>query len=193
MAFLGLATGSCSGQAPPASKAPTELLAGIEAQSEVERYFPLTDDTVFTYSVWLPESVEPEQLILQVERRAKSRASLRSGSSIKRLELVADGIRLVTGGYLLKAPLTLRAEWAGPAGRVRLTALEQNVSVPAGTFVGCLETTETGGQGPTARAIVTTYCPEVGIVKLSVNDAERQERFELKAFGPHIRIEELTD
>ena len=76
---------------------------------------------------------------------------------------------------------------------MHLTALEQNVSVPAGTFVGCLETTETGGQGPTSRVIVTTYCPEVGIVKFSVNDGERQERFELKAFGPYIRIEELTD
>ena len=192
--LLGLAAGSCSGQASPGPKAAlTEVPAGAEDQSGVERYFPLTHDTVFTYAVWLPESVEPEQLILQVERRSKGRASLRSGSSVKRLELVADGIRLVTGGYLLKAPLALGAEWAGPAGRVHLTALEQNVSVPAGTFVGCLETTETGGQGPTSRTIVITYCPDVGIVKFSVNDGERQERFELKAFGPYVRIEELTD
>lgn len=190
---VALAAGSCSGPAPAPKAALTEGPGDAEHRSDVERYLPLTDDTVFTYAVWLPESVTPEQLILQVERRSKGRASLRSGSSIKRLELEADGIRLVTGGYLLKAPLALGADWAGPAGRVRVTALEQNVSVPAGTFVGCVETTEAGGQGPTARAIITNYCPEVGIVKLSVDDGERQERFELKAFGPHVRIEELTD
>lgn len=192
--FLGWLTGSCSGQASPSARAPlTEGAAAAAHQSEVERYLPLTDDTVFTYAVWLPESVEPEQLILQVERRSKGRANLRSGSSVKRLELVADGIRLVTGGYLLKAPLGLGAGFAGPTGRVRVTAVEQNVSVPAGTFVGCVETTEAGVQGPSSRAIVTTYCPEVGIVKLSVDDGERRERFELKAFGPYIRIQELTD
>lgn len=191
---LSVVSGSCAGQTSPAAQlAPAVARAGAERQSDVERYFPLTDDTVFTYAVWLPESVEPEQLILQVERRSQGRGSLRSGNSIKRLELVADGIRLVTGGYLLKAPLALGADWAGPAGRVHVTALEQNVSVPAGTFVGCVETTETGGQGPTARAIVTTYCPDVGIVKFSVNDGDRQERFELKTFGPYVRIEELTD
>lgn len=191
---LGWLTCSCSGQASPSPKAPLAEGPTVAAhQSDVERYLPLTDDTVFTYAVWLPESVEPEQLILQVERRSKGRASLRSGSSIKRLELVADGIRLITGGYLLKAPLALGADFVGPAGRVHVTAVEQNVSVPAGTFVGCVETTETGVQGPTPRAIVTTYCPEVGIVKLSVDDGERRERFELKTFGPHIRIEELTD
>lgn len=176
--------------AAPQGAARPEASEADPRASEVERYLPLKDDTVFTYAVWLPESPGPEQLILQVERRARGRASLRSGDSVKRLVFVADGVRLLTGGYLLKAPLAPGAEWAGPSGRVVVTAFDKQASVPAGTFVGCLETTETGGQGPQARSIVTTYCPEVGIVELRV-DAE--ERFELLRFGPYVRIEELAD
>lgn len=159
--------------------------------NEVERFLPLADHTVFSYVAWLPESPEPQQLILQVERRGRERASLRSGNSVKRVEFVADGIRLVTGGYLLRAPLAPGADWAGPAGRVRVTRMDQAVDVIAGHFVGCLETTEGGGAGAGTRSIITTYCPGVGIVKFSVDDGERQERFELKSFGPHVDISTL--
>lgn len=191
---FALVSCSCSGRvSPPEAPAVAQRSANEAPQSGAERFLPLRDDTVFRYAVWLPESPEPEQLILQVDRRRPARASLRSGSSVKRLEFVPDGVRLVTGGYLLKAPLALGASWSGPAGRVQVTALEQNVSVPAGTFVGCLETTETSGQRAAARAIVTTYCPDVGIVRFSVDDGERRERFELESFGPHVRIESLTD
>jgi hypothetical protein len=173
-----------SAAAPPASPAsPT--------QSEAERFFPLLNDTVFSYTAWLPESAEPEQLILQVERPSPSHANLRSGNTIKRLELVADGVRLITGGYLLKGPLVAGADWAGPAGRVRITAVDQDVRVAAGQFAGCLETLESDAQGPVPRAIATTYCPGVGIVKFSVDDGERQERFELKSFGPRVDVNAL--
>jgi hypothetical protein len=152
---------------------------------------PLQNDTVFSYTAWLAESPVPEQLILQVERRSPGRASLRSGNSIKRVEFVADGVRLVTGGYLLKAPLASGANWAGPAGRIHITGMDQTIDVSAGQFVGCLETTETGGQGHTARSIVTTYCPDVGIVKFSVDAGDRQERFELKSYGPRVDINNM--
>jgi hypothetical protein len=181
--------GACSGQAEAPPKTALPPGPAPHRESEVERFLPLKDDTVFTYAVWLPESVEPEQLILQVERRVPGRASLRSGNSVKRLEFVADGVRLVSGGYLLKAPLEPGAHWVGPAGRVHVTAMNREVTVAAGQFAGCLETTETGRDAAASRAIVTTYCPGIGIVKFSADDGERQERFELKAYGPHIRID----
>jgi hypothetical protein len=176
--------------------APSHTSAAIEAgliavPSGVERLLPLKDATVFTYTAWLAESANPEQLILQVSRPTPQRADLRSGNSVKRLEYVADGVRLVTGGYLLKQPLSEGADFAGPAGRVRITGLDREVRVQAGHFVGCLETTESGQSGTGQRNIVTTYCPDVGIVTFSVDDGKRQERFELKSFGPRVDVNAL--
>lgn len=185
--LLGLA---CSDRAGDGAAAPDERAAATRGARLVERLLPLEHDTVFTYKAWIPESAQPERLILQVERRATDRADLRSGSSIKRIEFLPDGARLLTGGYLLKAPLELGAEWGGPAGLVRVTAVDQVVQVPAGRFAGCLETTEGGARG-SARSIVTTYCPGVGIVKFSADDGEREERFELESFGPRVDINKL--
>jgi hypothetical protein len=180
------------GPTPQASQTPTAIAAeAIPVQSGIERLLPLMDATVFTYTAWLAESPNPEQLILQVSRPTPRRVDLRSGNNVKRLEYVADGVRLVTGGYLLKEPLSEGADFAGPAGRVRITGLDRDVRVQAGHFVGCLETTESGQSGSGPRSIVTTYCPDVGIVKFSVDDGERQERFELKSFGPRVDVNAL--
>lgn len=173
------------------ARSPSAVAAPATSGSAVERFLPLKADTVFSYHAWRPESSEPELLILQVERPTATLANLRSGSSVKRLEFVADGVRLVTGGYLLKAPLSEGADWAGPAGRVRISAVEREVNVPAGRFVGCLETTESDARAGSLRTISTTYCPDVGIVKFSVEAEGRQERFELQSFGPRVDIDRL--
>lgn len=172
--------------APAVSAPPARPLT-----SDAERFLPLTHDSVLTYAFWLPGASTPEQLILQVERRRPEHASLRSGNEVKRLEYARDGVRLLSGGYLLKLPLSAGAEWAGPAGRVSVTAVGRAVTVPAGRFEGCLETTERSLPGAAPRVIVTTYCPDVGIAKFSVDDGERVERFELKAFGPRVDVNEL--
>ena len=182
---------ACAAPQAAATAQPATPEMEADANSAAERFLPLRPNTVFSYSAWAPESAEPALLILQVERPSPSHANLRSGGSVKRLELVADGVRLVTGGYLLKLPLTEGADWAGPAGRVRVTGVEREVNVAAGHFVGCLETTENDVRGASPRSIVTTYCPGVGIVKFSVDDGERQERFELKSFGPRVDIDQI--
>ena len=189
--LFGVAGTGCAAPPTASSAAALPAPAASTTQSEAERYLPLLNDTVFSYSAWLPESAEPEQLILQVNRPSPQHANLRSGSLVKRLELVADGVRLITGGYLLKAPLVAGADWAGPAGRVRITAVDQDVRVAAGQFAGCLTTLESDTQGPAPRSIETTYCPGVGIVRFSVDDGERQERFELKSFGPRVDVNAL--
>ncbi len=157
----------------------------------VERFLPLRDGFVLSYWVWLPEQQEPEQVIFQVERRSPSRASLRTGRSSKLLELTEGSVRLVTGGALLEAPLTLGAEWPGAVGRVRVTAVDRSIEVSAGRFEGCVETTELGHPGAGERSIVTTYCPGVGITEIRVDDGERQERFELRSFGPGVDIDAM--
>lgn len=187
-----LALAACADAPRGPAVASAAIASGPAASaSEVERFLPLKADTVFSYRAWLPESSAPELLILQVERPTAAHANLRSGSSVKRVEFVADGARLVTGGYLLKAPLREGADWAGPAGRVRITAVEREVSVAAGRFVGCLETTETDARGGSPRTISTTYCPDVGIVRFSVEAEGRKERFELQSFGPRVDIDRL--
>jgi hypothetical protein len=180
---------ACSARTGQSAK-PDESSALQPSPAGVERFLPLEHDTVFTYKVWIPESPTPERLILQVDRKSGERADLRSGNSIKRVEFLPDGARLLTGGYLLKEPLELGAEWTGPAGLVRITAVNQPIQVAAGKFAGCLETSEGGAQG-SARSILTTYCPGVGIVKFSVDDGEREERFELESFGPRVDINKL--
>jgi hypothetical protein len=188
---LGLWLAGVQCAAPAAEEGVRAGTPGVapSPQGSAERFLPLVNDTVFSYTAWVPESPDPEQLILQVERPSAGRANLRSGGSVKRLEMVADGVRLVTGGYLLKTPLAAGASWTGPAGRVQVSGIEQAVQVAAGQFVGCLETTESDAVH--ARSIVTTYCPGVGIVRFSVDDGERQERFELRSFGPRVDVNAL--
>jgi hypothetical protein len=176
--------------APTRATTPAAELSNSESAA-LERFLPLHDGHVLRYRVWLGSGVTPEQVIFQVERLSPSRASLRAGKNVKQLQLGADGIRLVSGGYLLAPPLEPGAEWMGAAGRVQVTATELGVDVPAGHFQGCLATTEVDAQSRPARSIVTTYCPDVGIARIEVDDGERQERFELVTYGPRIDINAL--
>jgi hypothetical protein len=179
--------GACATKArPPAIPAGTRVTD--PATSELERFLPLRDGDVLSYLVWLSSSEQPEQVIFQVERLSPNRASLRAGDSARFLALGPDGIRQLDGGYLLAPPLTLGAEWAGAAGRVRITATDQSLEVPAGHFEGCLITTEADTRARLPRSIVTTYCPDVGIARIQVDDAENEQRFELKSFGPAVDI-----
>jgi hypothetical protein len=180
---------ACSAQAPSA-RAPVSPAASA-AIGGIERFMPLRDGFVLSYWLWLPDQQEPEQVIFQVERRSPSRASLRSGKSNRLIELTHRSVRLVTGGSLLEAPLTLGSEWSGALGRVRITAVDRSIEVSAGRFVGCLETTELGGHGQGDRAIVSTYCPDVGIAEIRVDDEAGQQRFELKWFGPRVDIDAM--
>jgi hypothetical protein len=183
--------GACSAGSPRAVTPGASPVEEVTAPSSVERFLPLQHDTVFSYDVWLPGQDTPETLILEVERRSSERASLKTGSVIRRVEFEADGVRLVSGGYLLKAPLTLGASWAGPAGSVRVTDVDQVIQVKAGTFSGCIETSEIAGGGELRRVIVTSYCRDVGIVRFSVESSQEQQRFELKAFGQRVDISKM--
>jgi hypothetical protein len=182
---------ACAADAPRAVTPRASAVEDVTTASSVERFLPLEHDTVYSYDVYVPGQDAPETLILAVERHSASRADLRSGNVIRRVELDANGVKLVTGGYLLRAPLELGASWAGPAGSVRVSGVDQTIQVPAGSFSGCIETSESAGGGALRRLIVTSYCPDVGIVRFSVESAEAEQRFELKSFGPRVDIDKL--
>lgn len=187
LAAAALSMGAaCATGAPPA--APVAAAPQVHGASAAERFLPLRDGHVLTYWLWTAASAEKEQVIFRIERRSREHASLHTGSRIQRLELAPNGVRLLSGGYLLQEPLSLGAEWTGPLGRVRITAVDKGLDVSAGRFVGCLETTETGGSGLESRTIITTYCPDVGITDMRVQAGDREERFELRSHGPSVDI-----
>lgn len=186
--MLGLA--ACApAAAAPAGSATHDAAPLDPALAELERFLPLHDGHVLSYRVWLGNAGTAEQVIFQVERRSPAHASLRAGNHVRQLEISPGGVRLVTGGYLLVPPLEQGTEWTGAAGRVELSATGVAVDVPAGHFEGCLTTVELDARGALERRIVTSYCPEVGIARIDVDDGERLERFELLSFGPRVDID----
>ena len=114
------------------------------------------------------------------------------------VEVKEDGIvRLETSAYLLKAPLSAGAEWPGEGGAtVRIGSLDRMVDVPAGKFVGCIETIEEvatrPGKNP-SRRVTTTYCPDVGVALLHAEmwraSQHTGEHATLRSFGKPVQFE----
>jgi hypothetical protein len=117
------------------------------------------------------------------------------GGKVQRLELTAEGIMQATGGYLLKGPLSKGAHWKGQTGDVSVSAMDKSVTVPAGTFQGCVETLEHARLQDAEKKITTVFCPDVGITVLEVqgivNGEYGLERASLKSFGPKVDISDF--
>jgi hypothetical protein len=150
------------------------------------------DGTVLAYESVDEESGSRGMFITRVRRRGDRRVELATGTKTKTLEIVSDGVVRAGGGYLLKKPGEVGAEWPGADGaRVRVTSVDKAVSVPAGAFAGCVETVEERG-GDARRRTTTVFCPDVGVVSIEVEawaGAEHGlERAQLKSFGPAVDI-----
>lgn len=173
--------------APPAAVAPPPP----EAAGEVARYLPLQDATVFAYDT-TSGGAQKGMLVLEVRRRRGNLAELTVAGRTRRVELDATGIRHATGGYLLKPPLALHAKFPGDFGMVEVTAVDKPVSVPAGSFVGCVETTEELASAEFNKRTVTVYCPDVGIVarrtEAESNEGNLSESMVLRSHGPRVDL-----
>lgn len=186
--LLGLALlvlGCASTSAAPKAAAPSSA-AGAE------KFLPLVDDTVFAYDTESQPSGERGLLVLEVHRRGPDRAELAVAGHVTRLTLDETGIRLVTGGWLLKTPLVEGASWQGDYGQVRVTALDKPFASLAGQFSGCLETLESA-QGPNfTKSTRTTYCPDVGIVsrvtQVESDEGDGSETIRLRSHGPRFDV-----
>jgi hypothetical protein len=98
-----------------------------------------------------------------------------------------QGIRFVDGGYLLKPPLSESSSWEGRFGIVRVTAMDEEVTVPAGQFAGCARTQEKGSGARASWHVTSTYCPQVGLVTLDLQREEgTRELAVLRTFGPRF-------
>jgi hypothetical protein len=180
-AALVSVAGACSAPPPPGvAKKPV-------APDGVARYLPLEDDTVFAYDTVMEPGGERGLLVLEVRRRRPELAELVVAGRAQRLNVSAAAVELVTGGALLRAPLTVGASWRGDFGRVRVTNLSRSVTVPAGAFSDCLETVEEMTSTEGTKQTSTVYCPGVGITlretEVEQDGARGTERIELKSFG----------
>lgn len=151
------------------------------------RYLPLEDRTVFAYETSTEPASERGLLVLEVRRREPGSAELVVAGRARRVTISADAIAHAGGGFLLREPLRAGAEWPGDFGRVRVTRVDAAVTVPAGTFAGCVETVEQLATRESDKRTTTAFCPGVGIALRETEveqGGERQsERIALKSFG----------
>jgi hypothetical protein len=185
-AWSGLSACAAPPQAAPA--APQTQTSS----TPIERFLPLTDNTVFAYETLDEASGERGLLVMEVRRPGSDRAELAVAGHVSRVTLDASGVQHVTGGWLLKVPLRVGATFAGDFGTVTISALDRSVEVPAGRFDGCLETVEEKAGVNFSKRTLTAYCPHVGIV-LRRTEAESDEgagaeSMRLKSHGPRVDL-----
>ncbi|HEY3256335.1 MAG TPA: hypothetical protein VGJ91_20390 [Polyangiaceae bacterium] len=175
--------------APPAGPAGAPPAAAV---TELSRYLPLENDTVFSYETYIEDTNERGLAVFEIKRPRPELAELSiAGQVRKRYYFEPGGVRSSHGGYLLKSPLSLSSEWAGDDGIVKVTSVNQSVDAPAGKFSGCLQTVEDAKLGAATRKTTTVFCPGVGITVLEI-EAEQEgtsvlQRLTLKAFGPRFK------
>jgi hypothetical protein len=171
--------------------------AGVKApESAVSRFFPLVDGNQWAYDAEEDDTGNKGIFVTRARALAGARFSLVTGQRSRVVEVRPEGItRTETGSYLLRAPLAAGAEWPGEGGAVvRVGAIDRIVDVPAGKFVGCLDTVEEqrGTGSEPLRRVTTTYCPDVGIVSLHAeaweNGRHVGERALLRSFGKPISL-----
>lgn len=180
----------CGGSGATANAAAPPTAA---ASSDVERYLPLRADTVLAYDTFQENTGERGVLMMHVRRPRLGTVELDVGGRVQRLMLEKGGVRLVTGGWLLKGPLAVGARFKGQFGEVEVTRISASVQVPAGKFTGCVETVEQSASAQ--RKVTTLFCPDVGITVLevegAVGDDYGRERAELRSHGQRVDLESL--
>jgi hypothetical protein len=159
--------------------------------TDLSRLIPLTDNTVFSYETYIEDTNEHGLAVFEIKRPRPELAELSvAGQVRKRYYFEQGGVRSGHGGYLLKLPLSLNAQWTGDDGQVKVTAVDQSIDVPAGKFSGCLQTVEQAQLGAATRKTTTVFCPGVGITVLEIeaNDGGVSvlQRLSLKSFGPRF-------
>ena len=175
-----------------AAKPDAAAKAGATPQNELSRYFPLTDNTVYTYQTRNEETGESGLLMLEISRPRPDMAELSVAGRVRRLEIREDAIRHTNGGAVLALPIRKGSRWFGQDGPVEVTAVNLTAKVPAGRYTGCVETQESGGHPEAGRRTTTVYCPNVGIVKLVIEASSQgelvTEAAELLSFGPRVDL-----
>ena len=129
-------------------------------------YFPLAENTVWSYRAKTP-SGEGGELLVVVKVAAKNGrvAIISTEPNPLSYEDTGDTIlRLPSGTPILKTPLTASATWDIPDGTAKILAVDGVAETPAGRFPDCLVVEEITHD----RRLVTSYAPGVGQVKQEI-------------------------
>lgn len=147
---------ACAGKSPP----PTSRIA-----IDPSDLYPLQTGNAWSYDV---DTGEPSTTlaITRVEAFDGRLAQVRSGQTVVRYEVLAEGIRVPPGdAWLIRAPLENGATWPGRGGRVaRVISTNATIETRAGAFDRCVEVLETGGKFE--LEVRTVYCAGVGPVSV---------------------------
>ena len=178
LAYLSVACSASSKLvAPPAA---------VRTLEGPERYMPARDGFVYEYDVET-DTGEKGRVMVQVTRPRPDMAELNIAGKVQRLEMSADAVRHATGGYLLKAPLEVGAQWKGQFGKVRIASISRSIQVPAGQFTDCIETVEEATL-PTPKRATSVFCRDVGMVSLRIEGELGDEAGSvgtlLRSYGP---------
>ncbi len=158
--------------------------------TELTRLFPLKDGHIYQYAT---EGEDGEGMMMtRVTRSDAKGGDLQGPRGTKSFSYMPDGVAQNTGGmtpvYVLKTPLAVGTKWRGQAGStVEIVEVGAKVTVPAGSYQGCVKTLEQRG-GDRPLRVATTYCPDTGIVELEAASGLVMERAVLKSYGPPFDI-----
>ena len=129
--------------------------------SELPSFYPMRAGNAWSYDV---DTGEPSTTlaVTRVEAFDGRVAVVRTGEGIVQYEVSSDGIRLLSeDAWLFRHPLEAGARWPARGGRsAELVSTDAGMSTPAGTFEGCIEVLERGGE--LDLEVRTLYCPDVG-------------------------------
>jgi hypothetical protein len=153
--FLALACGVAAGCASAPAAAPTSELTP-------EKLYPMVQGSAWSYDVDAGDGSPPVLAIARVVEAQPGRVTMQGGEGVTHYELRADGIyRQDQGGYLLKAPIRVGAQWpSGHGMQARVEHMGIAIETPAGRFSDCVEILERGSSS--GAVITTTYCPATG-------------------------------
>ena len=190
LALAGTTSIACGGG--PSAQAP-----GRAKLTGVLRFYPLAKDWQWAFLIHDAIQGGPGLLaVTKVTAFDGHVALLTTGKELTELRVEKDGIvRVGSGAYLLRWPLAAGDRWPGANGAtVEVTKVDASMTVEAGTFAGCVETTETF-RGDDARTVQTTFCPDVGPVRLDVRETASAPGevpasavATLRSFGPTLDL-----
>ena len=162
---------ACAGSNPQKPAA-----AQTTSSEDARQYYPLETGWRWAYDV--EKAGERILAIYSVIERGGASAVLQAGTERISYLVMPDGIarrapdkELPQGDYLLRSPIKAGARWPIEGGTATVSSVAQAVTVPAGTFQGCIIVEESRSE-PT-RLARTTYAPGMGpvVIEYLVHDA----------------------
>lgn len=148
------------------------------AETAVNQYFPLALGNRWVYELQDRTDAPPVRETWEVVREERgtfvlriSQSELPTGGFEEFFIPTSAGIKRFTREthnkvdppFFLTGPLRIGTTWDDEDGTYEITALDETVTVPAGTFSHCLEVTNRRKGGK--ATVVTLYAPGVGVVQ----------------------------